>query len=81
MVHVINKKTKQPHSFSDEDWKVAIEKGLHTKFKVVEQTTELNKKEVKHFSPPELEKKKTVESEPGKEEKKSGKGVNKNTAG
>lgn len=59
MVHVINKKTKQPHQFSDEDWKVATEKGLHTKFKVVEQTTE-TRPGANNFFPPELEKKNVI---------------------
>lgn len=74
MVSVINKKTKQPHQFSDEDWQTAISKGLHTKFKVVEQTTELSKSTTKNFTPPEL-KEKVVETEEKKVNKK------KNTAG
>ena len=63
MVNVINKKTKQPHSFSDADWQVAIEKGLHTKFKIVDQTAEVNSKVGKNFSPPELSKKNEVKAE------------------
>lgn len=74
MVSVINKKTKQTHQFSDEDWQLAISKGLHTKFKVVDQTTELSKSETKNFTPPEL-KEKVVESGEKKGNKK------KNTAG
>jgi len=74
MVSVINKKTKQPHQFSDEDWQLAISKGLHTKFKVVEQTTELSNSTTKNFTPPEL-KEKVVEVEEKKVNKK------KNTAG
>lgn len=74
MVSVINKKTKQPHQFSDEDWQTAISKGLHTKYKVVEQTTELSKSATKNFTPPEL-KKEVVEVGEKKVNKK------KNTAG
>jgi len=74
MVSVINKKTQQPHQFTDEEWQLAISKGLHTKFKVVEQTTELRKTTGKNFTPPEL-KEKVVELEEKKVNKK------KNTAG
>jgi glucose-6-phosphate isomerase len=56
MISVINIKTKEPYEFTEEQWEIAKMKGLHKKYKITEQTEEINREEARHFSPPELKK-------------------------
>jgi hypothetical protein len=61
MISVINIKTKEPYEFTEEQWEIAKMKGLHKKYKITEQTEEINTEEARHFSPPELIKREVVE--------------------
>lgn len=53
MVQVINRKTQLPYTFSNEDWQLLKDKGLHRKYKVQSQTEDKSSA-TPTYTPPEL---------------------------